>query len=134
MLISKNIFFLLIFVIGGILLQIFLSKRKSKWFGLILPMICLIFSLIVVLGNTPMYTSGELTMQQLAPDGTVIEESIIEQHKQPIMNTGTAIFQMLIVFLLYNIPTAILLIVYFACRENIRKNSQLEKMNIQDLE
>lgn len=124
--------FLLIFAIGGVLLQIFLSKRKSKWFGLILPALCLIFSLIVVWGSTPMYTSGELTLQQLAPDGTVIEESVIEQHQQPIMNTGTSIFQMLIVFLLYNIPTGILLIVCFACRES-KKNSLLGKMNIQDL-
>lgn len=129
----KNILFLLIFVVGAIFLQIFLSRRKSKWFGLILPTICLLFSLIAVL-NVPVYTSGELTMQQIAPDGTVVEESVIEQHKQPIVGNGTAIFQMLVVFLLYNIPTAILLTVYFACRENIKKRSQLEKMNIQDLE
>lgn len=133
MLISKNIFFLLIFVVGGILLQIFLSKRKNKWLGLILPLLCLLFSIIPVL-SVPMYTSGELTMQQLAPDGTVIEENIIEQHQQPIVNSGSAIFQVIIIFLLYNIPTAILLVVYFACRESIKKNSQLEKMNIQDLE
>jgi len=133
MLISKNIFFLLIFVVGGILLQIFLSKRKNKWLGLILPLLCLLLSIIPVL-SVPMYTSGELTMQQLAPNGTVIEESIIEQHQQPIVNTSSAILQIIIIFLLYNIPTAILLVVYFACRESIKKNSQLEKMNIQDLE
>lgn len=125
--------FLLIFVIGGIILQIFLAKQKNKWLGIILPMLCLLLSIIPVL-SVPMYTSGELTMQQLAPDETVIEESIIEQHQQPIVNSGSAIFQIIIIFLLYNIPTAILLLVYFACRESIKKNSQLEKMNIQDLE
>ena len=129
----RNILFLLVFVVGGIFLQIFLSKRKSKWFGLLLPTICLLFSLIAVL-NIPAYTSGELTMQQIAQDGSVVEESVIEQHKQPIANTGTTVFQMFVVFLLYNIPTAILLTIYFACRENIKKISQLEKMNIQDLE
>lgn len=97
MLMSRNILFLLIFVVGGTLLQIFLSKRKNKWFGLILPFICLLFSLIAILG------------------------------------IGTSIFQMVAASLLYNIPTVILLIIYFASRENIRKNSQLEKMNIQDL-
>lgn len=96
-----NLIFLLILVVGGILLQIFLSKRKNKWLGLILPLLCLLFSIIPVL-NVPM--------------------------------TGSAVFQVIIVLLLYNIPTAILLIVYFACRESIKKNSQLEKMNIQDLE
>lgn len=134
--ILTNILFLLILVIlvvGGILLQIFLSKRKNKCFGLILPLICLLFSIISVL-SIPMYTSNELTIQQLAPNGTVIEESIIEQHKEPAVNTASAIFQILVVFIIYNIPNAILLVVYFSCRENIKKNSQLEKMNIQDLE
>lgn len=124
---------MLILLVGGIFLQIFLSKRKNKWFGLILPLLCLLFSIIPVL-SVPMYTSGELSTSQLAPDGTVIQKNIIEQHKQPIMNTGSAISGVLIVFLIYNIPTAILLIIYLACRENIKKNTQLEKMNIQDLE
>lgn len=124
---------MLILVVGGILLQIFLSKRKGKWFGLILPTLCLMFSLIAVL-SVPSYTTGELTLQELAPDGTVIEESIIEQNEQPITNSGSAILKLVDVFLLYNIPTAIMLIVYFACRENLKKKSQLKKMSIQDLE
>lgn len=31
--------FLLVFVAGGILLQIFLSKRESRWPGLMLPLL-----------------------------------------------------------------------------------------------
>ena len=40
----------------------------------------------------------------------------------------------LIFWLITNIPTVILLLVYFICREKYRKKSQLEKMRIQDLE
>lgn len=36
--------------------------------------------------------------------------------------------------LISNIPTIILLGIYFACREKMELRSQLDKMNIQDLE
>ena len=35
--------------------------------------------------------------------------------------------------ILGNIPTVILLAIYFACREKFRKRSELDKMNINDL-
>ena len=38
------------------------------------------------------------------------------------------------VFLLSNIPTIILLVIYFSSREKFRKKKQIEKMNLQDLE
>lgn len=129
----KTIVFLAV-IIGVVFLQIFLSKNQNKWFGLILPIICLLFSLIAVLSVPAFFTQGELSLEQIASDGTVIEETIIEQHNKPIGNIGTSIFQVVVIFLLYNIPTAILLTIYFACREKIKKRSQLDKMNIQDLE
>lgn len=44
------------------------------------------------------------------------------------------IVQMIVVWLLGNIPTIILLAIYFSCRGQKRRNKQLEKMNIQDLD
>jgi hypothetical protein len=38
------------------------------------------------------------------------------------------------VFLLYNIPTIVLLAIYFGCREKRRKTKALEKMRAQDLQ
>ena len=35
--------------------------------------------------------------------------------------------------ILGNIPTALLLVIYFACREKLRKRSELDKMQINDL-
>jgi len=46
---KKYRFLSLIFIVGGILLQIFLSRQESKWAGLILPIITFILSLIYVL-------------------------------------------------------------------------------------
>ena len=38
---------MIIFMVGGILLQIFLSKRESKWSGLILPLLTFLYSLLM---------------------------------------------------------------------------------------
>ncbi|SHI22634.1 hypothetical protein SAMN02745823_03614 [Sporobacter termitidis DSM 10068] len=89
---------------GIIWLQLFLSKKASKWLGLIMPLIIFAFSLLIVVGNI-MYT------------GSPWETALL------IVTT----------LLLSNIPTAILLAIYFACREQRKKRAQVEKMNIQDL-
>ena len=44
---SMFMLFLLVFVVGGIFLQIFLSKRESKWPGLILPILSFLYSLLM---------------------------------------------------------------------------------------
>ena len=40
------------FLIGLVVLQVFLSKRESKWPGLILPLLSLLISLLLVLNVT----------------------------------------------------------------------------------
>jgi len=104
--ISINSLILLVFIGGGIWLQIFLSKKESKWFGLILPFITFAYSLLMVF-SIAMY------------DGM----------------TGWDIFGLIAsTFFISNIPTIILLAIYFGCREKIKRKKALEKMNIQDLE
>ena len=40
---------LAVFLVGGVLLQIFLSKRESKWPGLVLPAISFLWSLLFII-------------------------------------------------------------------------------------
>ena len=47
--------------------------------------------------------------------------------------TGEIVVSMLTTFLGTNLPTLILLGIYFLCRENMRHKRQLDKMNKQDL-
>lgn len=94
--------FLLVFIVGGILLQIFLSKRESKWPGLILPLLTFLYSLVMALSAVA-YNGG-------IPWGAILASLILG-----------------------NIPTVILLAIYFACREKFRKRSELDKMSIDDL-
>ena len=101
-----NTLILVTLVIAGIVcLQIFLSKREKKWPGLVLPVVAFLFGLLYPL-NMVVPSEG--------------------------INVGF-IIQMIIVWLMGNIPTIILLAIYFGCRGKQRRNKQLDKMNIQDL-
>lgn len=93
----------LIFLIGGILLQIFLSRRESRWPGLILPLLAFLNSLLLPLN---------------------------------VMDTGSVsqnILLVLVTLLAGNIPTLILLAIYWAAREKYRVRDQMEKMGKQDI-
>ena len=94
---------LLVFVVGGILLQIFLSKRESKWPGLVLPAISFLWSLLYLFN--------------LMDTGSVVQN----------------ILMALLTILIANIPTLILLAIYWAVQEKRRKRSEIDKMNIDDL-
>ena len=94
--------FLLVFVAGGVLLQICLSRREGKWPGLVLPVLSFLYSLV-------------MAFSAVAYNGTIPWGPILAS------------------LILGNIPTALLLVIYFACREKFRKRSELDKMNINEL-
>lgn len=116
-----SIIFFLIIIVGIVALQIFMSKKQNKWLGLILPAISVLFSLMAVLGFVSFTTI--LTEQS--------GKTILNAVQIPKVST---LLTALYIFVLYNIPTAILLGIYYACREKIKKNKEMEKMSIQDLE
>ncbi len=103
--VTVTLFFVLVLLVGGVFLQIFLSKKNSKWFGLILPAITFLYSLLMVLGLA-------------VYDG---------------MSGGEIFILIASTFLLNNIPTIVLLGIYFGCREKMKLRAELEKMSIQDL-
>lgn len=100
-------FVMLVFAVGGILLQIFLSKRESRWPGLILPLLSFLYSLL-------------MACSAVAYSAVAYSEKIIWG---PILTS----------LILGNIPTVILLAIYAACREKRRKRGELDKMQIKDL-
>ncbi len=95
--------FVLVFLVGGILLQIFLSKRESRWPGLVLPLLTFLWSLL-----------GPLN----------------------VMDTGSVsrnVLLVLVTLLAGNIPTLVLLAIYWAVREKRRVRDQIDKMKIDEL-
>ncbi len=94
----------LIFLIVIVGLQIFLSKKQNKWYGLVLPIISLMFSFI----GLASYAFFDQNISQI-------------------------IIELIAIFIMANIPTVILLVIYFACRESIKKDKEIDKMKIEDL-
>lgn len=124
----------LLFFIGIILLQIYLSKKQNKWIGLILPGICLIISILAVLGMASFSSLTKESITTIKENGEVVNEVIRNTTNENNIDLASVIFSSIMVFLMYNISTAIFIAIYVGCREKMKKNLELEKMNIQDLE
>ena len=93
----------LLFLVGGVLLQIFLSRRESRWPGLILPLLTFLSALLLPLN---------------------------------VMDTGSVsenILLAVVTLLAGNLPTLVLLAIYWAAREKFRVRNQMEKMGKQDI-
>lgn len=102
------IFFIIYLLLGALVvyLQIYFSKMKSRWMGLILPGLSLIISIIMVLNIA-----------------------------EPSENISTAqrIVMVLSAFITSNIPTIILFAIYAVVRKKLKRKSEIDKMNIKDL-
>ena len=93
----------LLLLVGGVLRQIFLSRRESRWPGLILPLMTFLCSLL-----------GPLNV---ADTGSVSRNVLL----------------VAVTLLAGNIPTLVLLAIYWAAREKYRVRDQMEKMGKQDI-
>lgn len=103
---SRALFMLIAFPIVGaglIILQIFLSKKDSKWLGLILPCITFVIDLIFILSVT---SANDVL---------------------------TTIATILTTFVLGNIPTAVLLAIHVGYRKKHNRQRSIDKMSVQDL-
>lgn len=86
-----RIIILLAILAAIVFLQIYLSKRENKWFGLIVPIISFLFALLIVPLNTMVPTTG-IDMDY-------------------IVNLVCA-------FAVYNIPTVVFMVIYIVCRKH----------------
>ena len=118
---------------GIIVLQIFLSKKESKWAGLILPIITFLISIVAVLGIAVFSVMPGAT-EVIVENGVEIQQALPGATTSQPMGTGALIATIAYVLLLYNIPTAVLLAIYAACRGKRKMQKALDKMNVQDLE
>lgn len=119
--------------VGIIALEVWLSRRRSRWPGLILPAVTLVLSLLMVLGFAAFSRGGATAEMQVIDEETgevVYQEQTVETEPDWTLVDAA---QLGVVLLVGNIPTFVLLGTYYIGREKLRREKMLEKMNIQDL-
>lgn len=99
-------FALIVLLVGALVLlglQVVLCLLKPIWPGLVLPALCVGYSVFMAMN--------------VAAVGSSLESAMT----------------MALTFLLCNVPTVILLLIFLLCRRGRSSKKQLDKMNIQDL-
>lgn len=100
-------FVILALMAAACALEVFLAKRKSRWPGLVMPVLAL-FPALFVLPN-------------LLTNALSVEENGLQ-----------ALLSLLAMLLLF-VPALVLLAVYWFCRRRRKRREDVEKMKIQDL-
>ena len=100
-------FVILALMAAACALEVFLAKRKSRWPGLVMPVLALFPALFVL----PNLLTNAL--------------SVAENGLQALLS--------LLAMLLLFVPTLVLLAVYWFCRRRRKRREDVEKMKIQDL-
>lgn len=107
-----RILVLVLLLAAVIALQVFLSRRKAWWPGLVLPALEVLYSIFAIVSAIAGY---------------------YEVYGQGVPVTASFIGDTFLAFLQCNIFTLVLLAIYFVCRHGEKRKKQLDKMNIQDL-
>lgn len=111
-------------------LQVWLCKREIRWLGLVLPILSFLVSLILCL-NMTVFTTAE-NVGSASVDGEYYEESQVQVYVRDL--APGAVIAVAAFFLISNIPTAILLGIFFYQKNRRDFRDDLHKMTIQDLE
>ena len=121
---------------GIIFLQFFLSKHKSKWLGLILPLAAFLISLLVTMNIAVSYNlaSGGVVQVTQYIDGQWFITTEYADLEHGLQRIPGAVASAVSLFLLFNIPTAIFLVIYKVVRSKQKRLRDIEKMSLQDLE
>ena len=127
-------------IIGiGVYIQVKLSRSKNKYLGLIMPVISFLLSILIILNMAAftMLTSGSTTTTEIITTDGIEEEleesvEITENLGKDVITLDIAV-SMFFIFLVANIPTAILGGIYLSERNKIDVKRSIEKMKIEDL-
>lgn len=112
---------LIIFIVFAVLiflLQRHLSRAKSRWPGLILPLLSLLLTMAICLTSM----TGFSTPARAIGGANGPTSIYVTSQQIPLRTT-----------IVHIIPTAALLIVYFIQRKRGRHNRDMDKSRIQDL-
>lgn len=121
-----------IIIIAIIRLQIFLSKKDNKLFGLIIPIIIFASSLIFAFGFIPTHNKIETTQSVMTETGKIIESSSDKTSTALIDNSLTTA-SIVYTIVSINAVNFVLLGIYFYCRHQKNTHIELKRMKAKEL-
>ena len=105
-------FVILALMAAACALEVFLAKRKSRWTGLVLSALWLIYTLFMVIAAVMGYAQA---------------------YGEPLSLSFGLVWSALLSLAQTNIPTYLLLAIYFFSRSDRRRRKQMDRMQVQDL-
>lgn len=126
----------IIFILSVVMkLQICLSKKDKKIFGLIIPIFIFNVSLLLAFGGTPAKPEIETT-QTIQAIGTVETEtdSLLDiQTEESLVDKALTINSIIYTILIINSGNVVMLGIYFYCRHQKKTYTELKRMKAQEL-
>lgn len=120
-----------IILIAIIRLQIFLSKKDNKLFGLIIPIIIFASSLIFAFGFIPTHNKIETTQSVMTETGKVVESS--SDKTSTALRDHSLTTSIVYTIVSINAGNFVMLSIYFYCRHKKNTHVELKRMRAKEL-
>ena len=121
-----------IIIIAIIRLQIFLSKKDNKLFGLIIPIIIFASSLIFAFGFIPTHNKIETTQSVMTETGKVVESSS-DKTSTALRDHSLTATSIVYTIVSINAVNFVMLSIYFYCRHKKSTHAELKRMRAKEL-
>jgi len=107
---------LILILIAVIKLQIFLSKKDSKLFGLIIPIVILAISLLLAFGGLPTNQEIETTQSITTETGEIVENSLDAKTPTVLVDNTLTVNGIIYTIISINAGNSVMLGIFFYCR------------------
>ncbi|WP_295250675.1 hypothetical protein [uncultured Catenibacterium sp.] len=122
-----------IIIIAIIRLQIFLSKKDNKLFGLIIPIVIFASSLIFTFGFIPTHNKIETTQSVMTETGEVVESSSDKKTSVALVDHSLTTTSIVYTIVSINAVNFVMLGIYFYCRHKKNTHIELKRMKANEL-
>lgn len=124
---------LILIFIAVIKLQIFLSKKDCKLFGLIIPVIIFAISLLLAFGGLPTNQEIETTQSITTETGEIVENSLDEKTPTALVDNTLTVNGIIYTILSINAGNSVMLGIFFYYRHQKKTHVELKRMKAKEL-
>lgn len=128
-----GILFIIAVVFAMIKLQIFLSKKEKRLFGLIIPVAIFAISLLMAFGGTPTNAEVETIQTVVTENNEIVEGSEDIKTSSYIIDEAFTASSMIVMIVVINIGTIVMLGIYCHYRNLRKTHVELRRMKAKEL-